>query len=142
MKDFCFRKELKIQLVAAIIAVVVFIITSVLLGGCLNYLKASCRISKVEKAAKYNSYYTENGWFNGWNEELTQKYNEAVAAKEELIKSSQMAQWCSTSAQTLVGHVIRDIAIMVFIIAWLGAVALILYIAFIDVQYYKKHHRV
>lgn len=135
------KKSLKLQLISLMIAAGMIVITTIFLGGCFDYWQTSRKIIAVEKDVKSNQYWTKDGWFNGWSGELTKRYETAVNEKKELVKSSDIAQWCYESANTVTGTVVRGLAIISGVIFWICSLLMITYILCIDISYWRKHRR-
>ncbi len=137
------RKKLA-QTIFFLIASIIIASTTIFLVGCMQYARASYSIAKIEKEARSSGYYVGDGkggsvWQSGWTEEYIEKYNQAVEEKEELIESSSIAEWMAMSAGTLVGQIVRFMAILISSLICLVTLMMTICLIAEDVKYFFRH---
>ena len=93
-----------------------------------GFVKETCRyfiigeeIREIEKEGR-NVIYNKNGITCGWDvyPDLKEQYDEKINDRKELIKSSDVASWLSSSSSTVTGKVIRVLAFLASIFTFIS----------------------
>jgi len=135
------KRQLAFQLFVATMATIIMVIITVFFFGVCDYMSATRKISHIQSEAEKSGYYTAGGWKSGWTKERQLRYEDAVEEKMELVKSSDVAQWCYEAANTLTGIVVRALAITGSIVIWICSAFIIIYIIVTDINYLRSRHR-
>ena len=108
------RKKIFLNIFVTIGLLLIIAANFIFLKEVGRYCVISHDIRTIEKNGS-DMVYTKNGAEIGWDvyPELTTEYEKMRKEKSELIKSSDVANWISRSAETITGQVIRLVAILV-----------------------------
>ena len=121
------KKKIFLNIIVTVGLLLIIASNFVFLKEIGRYCLIAHNISVIEKNGN-DMIYTEEGSKLGWDvyPELTTEYEQKRTEKSELIKSSDVANWVSRSAETITGQVIRLVAILVSaVLLFLAAYALI-----------------
>ncbi len=121
------RKKIFLNIFVTIGLLLIIAANFIFLKEVGKYCVISHDIRTIEKNGS-DMVYTPNGSEIGWDvyPELTTEYEKKIGEKSELIKSSDVANWVSRSAETITGQVIRLVAILVSaVLLFLAAYVLI-----------------
>lgn len=125
MKKTTKQERVKLQAVITIVCVLIITVTSFFLSGCLQYWGTVRAIDAVEREAWSDRTWNAGEWIPGWTDELTAEYNSAVAAKENLANSNDVAQWCYHSGYSMTGQLLRVVTIFAAVALWMLSIVII-----------------
>lgn len=110
----------------------IFVVGALVLAALITggFVKEACRyviigeqIRTIEKNGN-EIIYNEKGTTCGWDvyPNLKEQYDEKIEERKELVKSSDVASWISSSSATVTGKVIRVLAFFASIFTFISVV--------------------
>lgn len=125
------RKKI-LNVASTVILLLVIAVNSLFLREVMRYANIAKTISSIEREGN-RIVYTKDGERTGWDlSDLESKYKNQLEKKSELIKSSDVASWIATSAETSTGRIIRLVVIQAALILLILAVYVLIRILLQD----------
>ena len=142
MKKTTKQERVKLQAIISVACIAIIAMTTIFLSGCLKYWDTVRAIDAVEREAWSDRTWNAGEWIPGWTDELTAEYNSAVAAKENLASSNDVARWCYHSGYSVTGQLLRVVTIFVAAALWMLSIVIIvlMIVANIKATRHKKNY--